>query len=248
VTNLTADGDLPPSARNRTFRLLVNAAREQLREGAPMTVAAVASRAHVSRATAYRYFSNNEGVLLAATVPADQPSGLPLHVAQGEPPDDLSIPERAAILVRDTAIWAFSHETELRAVLALTLSPDSKQHGVTRKGITNRGSWITKLLDELPPSVPEVAKVRLHAALVPLFGADAVVWTTDVAEFTADEAPDLLAWMAYALTSATIAAYEVPTPSIPTVENGRSDARPARRQRSAALGALTAEVGDGIAR
>jgi AcrR family transcriptional regulator len=204
VTGGIADGETPPSARTRTSKLLIEAAREQLREGAPMTVAAVAARAHVSRATAYRYFANNEGVMLAATVPPDQPAGLHGELSSMPGSDALPLAERAAVLVRSTAIWAFEHETELRAVLALTLLPESRRHGVTRRGITNRSAWIAELLNGLPPSVSATARHRLSAALVPLFGADAVVWTTDVANWSQKEAPDLLAWMAETLTAATV--------------------------------------------
>jgi hypothetical protein len=50
----------------------------------------------VSRATAYRYFPNNESVVLHA---------------------------HAAELMRTTAALAFDHETELRTVLWLSLNP-----------------------------------------------------------------------------------------------------------------------------
>jgi AcrR family transcriptional regulator len=46
---------------------LTVAARAQLRDGGPMTVDAVAARAAVSRATAYRHFLNNDAVLWWAT-------------------------------------------------------------------------------------------------------------------------------------------------------------------------------------
>jgi hypothetical protein len=38
----------------------------------------------------------------------------------------------------------------------------------------------------------------------PLFGADAVVWTTDIAQLDHDDALDVLAWMATALVDATL--------------------------------------------
>lgn len=169
-----------------------------------MTVAAIASRANVSRATAYRYFTNNEGAVLAATVPAGQPRGIAPGELDGMADGEESIAERAAALVRDTARWAFDHESELRAVLALTLSPGSKQQGLSRQGIMRRGTWIHELTNALPDCVPRPARDRLAAALVPLFGADAIVWTTDVADLDAVPAIELMSWMAKALVTATM--------------------------------------------
>jgi hypothetical protein len=41
-----------------------------------------------------------------------------------------------------------------------------------------------------------VAHDRLPAALIPLFGSNAVVWTTDIAQLPASPPMELLAWMA----------------------------------------------------
>jgi hypothetical protein len=53
--------------------------------------------------------------------------------------------------------------------------------------------------------VSPAARRRLAAALTPLFGSDAIVWTTDIADLTRDEAIEVLAWMAQALIAATLA-------------------------------------------
>ena len=95
----------------------------------PLTVPAAAELAGVSRATAYRYFPNNESVVLHATMSlADDP-------------------------------------------------------------LTDA---------DCGPSA---------AAPTPLFGSDAVVWTSDVAQLTRDQAIELLAWMAEALIAATLAGW-----------------------------------------
>ncbi len=192
--------------RERTWRLLREAAHELLRTGGPLTVPAAAERAGVSRATAYRYFPNNDAVVLHATMsladnPLDDADWAPSAAATpGEPS------ARAAELVRATGAWAFDHETELRTFLRLSLEP-SGEHGETRRGLTNRGRWIADLLESLPPEVPPDARDRLAKALVPLFGSDAVVWTTDMAGMSRDQAIDLLAWMAQVLVKATLAGW-----------------------------------------
>lgn len=192
--------------KERTFRLLKEAARELLRTGGPLTVPAAAELAGVSRATAYRYFPNNDAVVLHATMPL---TNNPLDDTNWAPPVDASPGElgpRAADLVRRTAAWAFDHETELRTMLRLSLAPEP-EHALPRRGLTNRGRWITALLESLPSEVPPAARNRLAAALVPLFGADAVVWTTDMADLPRDEAIELLTWMAQVLVAATLAGW-----------------------------------------
>jgi AcrR family transcriptional regulator len=200
------DGSAPNARsgpRERTLRLLREAARELLRTGRPLTVPAVAEVAGVSRATAYRYFPTNDAVVLHATMSlADDP----LQDAEWAPPTASSsgqLSDRAADLVRATAAWAFDHENELRTMLRLSLAPE-RANQRPRRGPTNRGRWIDALLKGLPADVPPTARRRLAAALTPLFGSDAIVWTTDIAELSRDEAIDVLAWMAQALIAATL--------------------------------------------
>jgi hypothetical protein len=59
------------------------------------------------------------------------------------------------------------------------------------------------LLEGLPPDVLPAAPDRRAAALIPPFGSDAVVWTTDIAQLPRDQAIELLAWMAQAHIAAT---------------------------------------------
>jgi AcrR family transcriptional regulator len=190
--------------RERTLRLLREAARELLRTGKPLTVPAVAKLAGVSRATAYRYFPTNDAVVLHATMSL---SDDPLKDAEWAPHAATSsgeLTDRAADLVRATAAWAFEHENELRTMLRLSLTPE-RANLRPRRGPTNRGRWIDALLEDLPPEVSPTARRRLAVALTPLFGSDAIVWTTDVAELSREEAVDVLAWMAQALIAATLA-------------------------------------------
>jgi AcrR family transcriptional regulator len=190
--------------KERTLRLLREAARELLRTGGPLTVPAAADLAGVSRATAYRYFPNNDAVVLHATMS-------PLDDAledTGWAPSAMTAPSelgaRSAELVRTTATWAFDHETALRTMLRLSLEPE-RENMKPRRGLTSRGRWIAALLDGLPSTVPQHARDRLAKALIPLFGSDAIVWTTDMADLPREQAIDLLAWMAQVLVRATLA-------------------------------------------
>lgn len=193
--------------RERTMRLLREASRELLRTGGPLTVPAAAELAGVSRATAYRYFPNNDAVVLHATMllAEDPLNDTDRDRSEAASPGELAV--RAADLVRTTAAWAFDHEIELRTMLRLSLTPE--REGVKpRRGLTNRGGWISALLKDLPSGVPPAARDRLATALIPLFGADAVVWTTDIADLPRDEAIELLVWMATVLIAATLEGLE----------------------------------------
>jgi AcrR family transcriptional regulator len=199
-----------PSARDRTAALLARAAQAQLHEGGEMTVAAVAERAGVSRATAYRYFVNNDAVTLWAAMPALDDAAASDDAAethgQLDEPVDLTAADRAEHLVRARGEWAFDHVRELRALLATSLAPNSQAAGTFRQGKMRRREWIeASLLRYLPDSVSDDQRRRLALALTPLFGSDMVVWTADAAELAEDQALELVAWIARSLVEATIA-------------------------------------------
>jgi len=194
----------PTTPRERTRRLLLDAARELLRSGRPLTVQAVADQAGVSRATAYRYFSSNDSVAVQATMPLhDDPFADPAW-PYSRPDPHADLPTRAGGVVRSMGEWAFDHAQELRTLLALSLEPDSEARGLSRRGKLRRTRWIDGLLADLPDSVEQDTRRRLAAALLPLFGADAIVWTADVAGLDREAALDILAWTASTLVRAVL--------------------------------------------
>ena len=194
----------PTTPRERTRRLLLDAARELLRSGRPLTVQSVADQAGVSRATAYRYFSSNDSVAVQATMPLhDDPFADPAW-PYSRPDPHADLPTRAGAVVRSMGEWAFDHAQELRTLLALSLEPDSEARGLSRRGKLRRAQWIDGLLAGLPDSVEQDTRRRLAAALLPLFGADAIVWTTDVAGLDREAALDVLAWTASTLVRAVL--------------------------------------------
>jgi AcrR family transcriptional regulator len=202
ATGVNGEDPATPASRRMRERLTL-AASAQLRDGGPMTVDAVAARAQVSRATAYRHFLNNDAVLLWATRPLQDAMDLePLSTGTDGGAD---LADRAEALIRSTAHWAFDHERELRAVLAVSLAESSAERGLTRRGRMQRDRWIDGLLSGLPSDVSPAGRSRLRAALMPLFGADAVVWTRDVADLSVSDAVDVLAWMARTLVTAVLA-------------------------------------------
>ena len=197
-------GVKPTTPRERTRRLLLDAARELLRSGRPLTVQSVADQAGVSRATAYRYFSSNDSLAVQATMPLhDDPFADPAW-PYSRPDPHADLPARAAAVVRSMGEWAFDHAQELRTLLALSLEPDSEARGLSRRGKLRRTRWIDGLLAVLPESVEQDTRRRLAAALLPLFGADAIVWTADIAGLDREAALDILAWTASTLVRAVL--------------------------------------------
>lgn len=185
---------------------MIASARELLRTGQPLTVQAVADQAQVSRATAYRYFANNDTVAMNAMLPLqDDPMNDPSW-PYFRPDPDADLPTRVAGVVRSIGEWAFDHEMELRTLLALSLQPDAEQKGLSRRDKLRRQGYIDVALRDLPDTVDPQTRHRLSTALLALFGSDAIVWTTDIGGLDRDEAIDLLAWTAHTLVTAVLQA------------------------------------------
>jgi AcrR family transcriptional regulator len=181
----------------RTREALLDATRALLAEGAAPTVEDVAARAAISRATAYRYFPNKRALLAAAQPRLEAPSML------GEdPPAD---PEERLALAVD-AILAMTLETEpaLRAMLRLSLEPGAHTPDELpfRKG--RRIGWIEDALAPLRKRLPRREFDRLALAIAAAIGIDSLVWLTDVAGLSREEAADLMRWSAKALLRAAL--------------------------------------------
>ena len=208
MANSAKKAQVLSAPKERTRRVLLEGMKELLRRGAPLTVQALAEETGVSRATVYRYFPSNASVALNATMPlTDNPFDDPSWSNRKDEFQRLSkldVAARAGSLVRVMGEWAFDHERELRTVLALSLDVESATTGLARQGRTNRHRWISTLLADLPPEVNFNERERLAKSLTPLFGADAVVWVSDIAELDREQGLDLLQWMAISLVQATL--------------------------------------------
>src|SRR5436189_5759169 len=107
--------------RGRTRRALIDAADALFAEGRVPTVAEVAERADVGRATAYRYFPTQEALLLETTFLGDSGPLRSLPELVSEIPDPA---ERIAEAVRRGAEWTLGREARLRAILRMSLESD----------------------------------------------------------------------------------------------------------------------------
>jgi AcrR family transcriptional regulator len=176
----------------RTRDALLEAARALLADGVTPTVEAAAARASISRATAYRYFPNHRLLLSAARPHLEAESLL-----GDDPPADVE--ERVAKVVDRILEMTLETEPALRAMLRLSLEPGT--HGPDelpfRRG--RRIGWMTEALEPLRGQLPERDFERLVLAIAAAAGIDALVWMTDVAGLSRDDAADVMRFSALSL-------------------------------------------------
>jgi AcrR family transcriptional regulator len=177
---------------------LVAAARELVGQGQTPTVDEAATRASVSRTTAYRYFPNQRALLVAAHPEIEARSLLPDRA-----PSDV-----AARL--DTVVTAFLNlivrtEAQQRTMLRLSLDPDPGHRGELplRKG--RAIGWIGEALSPLRGTMSERDLRRLIFAIRSAAGIEALVWLTDIAGISRKEAVQLMRWSAAALLRSALA-------------------------------------------
>ena len=186
-----------PRQTERTRRALIEAADELFEQGEVPSVAVVAERADVSRATAYRYFPTQEALLLETTFLGDSDAlrSLPdLTRELGDPA------EGVAEAVRRGAEWTLEREARLRMVLRASLDPAGPATRPAR-----RRAYIERLLEPFAEKLPPESYERLTGSLTLLFGIDPIVALTDNSDIDRSQIPDLMAWTARRLVEAALA-------------------------------------------
>lgn len=178
--------------KQRTRDAVVAAARELVARGQTPTVDEAATKASVSRTTAYRYFPNQRALLVAAHPEMGAESLLPKTA-----PTDVSARLDAVItsflrLIVDT-------ESQQRTMLQLSLDPDPNHRGdlPLRKG--RAIGWIGEALSPLRGQMADRDLQRLILAIRSASGIEALVWLTDIAGLSRKEAVRLMRWSAGAL-------------------------------------------------
>jgi AcrR family transcriptional regulator len=180
----------------RTRRALVAAADELFAEGRVPTVAEVAVRADVARATAYRYFPTQEALLLETTFLGDSGPLRALPELVDEIPDPA---QRLAEAVRRGAAWTLEREARLRTILRMSL-----EHDGTRRPARRR-QYIAQLLADVRDEMAPATYERLAGSLTLLFGIDPIVSLRDNGDVPPERIPEVLAWTAAAAVRAALA-------------------------------------------
>jgi AcrR family transcriptional regulator len=180
----------------RTRAALLDAARELLAAARTPNVEEAAEAAGVSRATAYRYFPNQRA-LLVATHPEIEATALLGEDAPADPHERLE--RTIGELIRLT----IETEPELRTMLRLSLEPRPGEELLLRQG--RAIGWIEEALAPLRGQLSRPALRRLVLAIRSACGIESLVWLTDVAGLSRQQAGKLMRWSALALLKTALA-------------------------------------------
>lgn len=189
----------------RTRDSLVAATRHLIERGLTPTVEQAAAEAAISRTTAYRYFPNQRSLLVAAHPYIESRSLLHDAAPEGD------AEARLALVVEAHTRQTLELERQLRTMLRLSLEADDAQR---EQLLLRRGRAIGWIEDALAPlhgrlTGPELR--RLALAIRTTEGIEALVWLTDIAGLSRDQAVEMMRWSALALLRAALAGDPPPT-------------------------------------
>jgi AcrR family transcriptional regulator len=185
-----------------TFRLLLDTAMALIQQAGHIpSVAEVAVRCKVSRATAYRYFPNRS-VLITAVV--DTSLG-PVRRFSSDSPDGR---DRVHELFRRTFPRFKEFEPQMRAAAQLSLEHWALERaGLLEEEPYRRGHRVRLLehaLAPLAPTLPAALHDRLHRALSVVYGIEPYVILKDIWGLSDREVERIAMWMADALIDAAL--------------------------------------------
>lgn len=179
----------------RTRKAIVDACRELTGSGAEVTMPAVAERAMVSEATAYRYFPDLVSLLqesLEGTWPGPEEALAPVA-------DSTDPAERVAFATEYLLRHVHSYRGATRAMMAHTIATPPESRSARpghRFGLIDCA--LAPFTDTLPPGV--LANLKLDLAIV--VSADAFFTLTDQCGLSPDDAIASAARTAVTLTRA----------------------------------------------
>ena len=194
----------PPTrgVKASTWRLLLETGMRLIREdGHVPSIAEVAVRADVSRATAYRYFPNRS-ILITAIVDA---SLTPVRTYQSTSSDGR---ERLHELFAKTFPLFKEFEPQMRAAAQLSL----EQWALDRAGLLEEEPYrrghrvriLAQAMEPLMPELPPAVRDRLHKALSVVYGIEPYLVLKDIWGVPDREVERIALWMADALVDAAL--------------------------------------------
>lgn len=166
------------------------------------TVAEVAEEAHVSRATAYRYFPSQD--VLLAEAPIDGAVPTPEDLFGGERSTDPEERLDKADRILDKMIHA--NESQLRVMLARSLERPARGPG--REGMpvrqNRRGPLIAEALRPARDRFDDSTYELLRAALACFIGTESMIVFNDVLQMSPRRARAVKRWAIRALVRAAL--------------------------------------------
>jgi AcrR family transcriptional regulator len=202
----------PPArgAKASTFKLLLDTAMQLIQaDGRIPSVAEVAVRSTVSRATAYRYFPSRSALTTAVI---DASLGPVRTIAS----DSAGGRERVRELFERTFPRFTEFEPQLRAAAQLSLEQGALERaGLLEEEPYRRGHRIRILEHAIAPladELPAAVRHRLHRALSIVYGIEPYIILKDIWGLPDREVERIALWMADALIDAALrdARAEVP--------------------------------------
>jgi len=192
----------PPArgVRASTFQLLLDTGMRLIQQdGHVPSIAEIAVRSKVSRATAYRYFPSRSALITAVI----DTSLKPVRSFASDSPDGRA---RVHELFVETFPLFKEFEPQMRAAAQLTL----EQWALERAGLLEeepyrRGHRVRILehaLEPLQASLPPRLHARLHRALSIIYGIEPYVILKDIWGLPDREVERIALWMAEALVEA----------------------------------------------
>ena len=193
--------ELGAGHRGRQFQRLLNEAVKSVRLGRIPSVAEVAQRAGVSRATAYRYFPSRSKLVSAIIAEA-------LGPVRRAVPQQGDAKERLHELVDRTYERFREYEPHMRAGLQLALEHQALERaGLLEEEPFRRGQRMEILSTTIAPLRAALGRKqyeRLVKALAVLYGIEPMVVLKDICKASDRETEAVVRWMMDALIDAAL--------------------------------------------
>jgi AcrR family transcriptional regulator len=196
VTRKPADRS---NQKRRARKALLEAAGRLMRDGGRPTLEEVAEEALISRATAYRYFSGLDALLVEASLDVETPTAETLFGADSSS-DPVARVQRADAALHEMMV---ANEPALRRMLIQSLERGLKPGDGDLPSRQNRRTPLIEAA--LAPARGEFepkALDRLTKALAMIVGTEGMVAAKDVLQLSDDEARQVKRWAIQALVDA----------------------------------------------
>ncbi|WP_224776694.1 TetR/AcrR family transcriptional regulator [Achromobacter insolitus] len=198
-----ASGEPPHGPRARMRKTLLDAAQQLMAQGVTPSVAELAEHAHVSRATAYRYFPS-QSALIAAVV--DESLG-PILAWNSDAPDAAA---RVDELLRFAYPRRAAHGAPRRAAIRVSLQQQARA-GAGKAGAEPqlvRGHRVDILRRAIAPLAADLTPAqqdRVAQALSLVYGTEVFLVLKDIWKLDLPEVTDVVRWTANAIITQALA-------------------------------------------
>ncbi|MFM8467291.1 MAG: TetR/AcrR family transcriptional regulator [Oxalobacteraceae bacterium] len=208
--------------RAEKHKMLLESAMTLIRStGHVPTVAEVAQRSGVSRATAYRYFSSRSALIVAVM---DATLG-PVRRFESRHTDG---PNRVHDVFEQTFPRFRQYEAQMRAAVQLSLEHWAKERaGLLEEKPFKRGFRVRIVEDAIRPMANQLSAAdhrRLHQALTVIYGIETWIVLKDIWGLSDRGVEKIALWMADSLVKAALAGS--PPASKPSPRSGAVRQRP----------------------